>query len=82
MGVPLPRPAALAARLEAPIEEWPYLDEGTLVKTRSRKVCMTCHWFRHHAGVNCIPVLTCQLHQGLIGQGSTSLTAARGGRMT
>ena len=18
---------------------------------------MTCHWFRHHAGVNCIPVL-------------------------
>jgi len=25
---------------------------------------MTCHWFRHHAGVNCIPVLTCQLHQG------------------
>jgi hypothetical protein len=30
---------------------------------------MTCHWFRHHAGVNCIPVLTCQLHQGLIAQG-------------
>lgn len=29
------------------------------------KVCMTCHWFRHHAGVNRIPVLTCQLHQGL-----------------
>ncbi len=26
--------------------------------TRSRKVCMTCHWFRHYAGVNCIPVLT------------------------
>ena len=25
---------------------------------------MTCHWFRHHAGVSCIPVLTCQLHQG------------------
>ena len=41
------------------IEDWPYLDEGTLLKTRSRKVCMTCHWFRHHAGVNCIPVLTC-----------------------
>jgi len=30
---------------------------------------MTCHWFRHHAGVNCIPVLTCQLHQGLIAHG-------------
>jgi hypothetical protein len=43
MGVPLPRPAALAARLEATVEEWPYLDEGVLVKTRSRKVCMTCH---------------------------------------
>ena len=58
MGVHLPRPAALAARLETPMEEWSYLDEGTLMKTRSRKVCMTCHWFRHHAGVNCIPVLT------------------------
>ena len=42
MGVPLPRPAALAARLETPAEEWPYLDEGTLLKTRSRKVCMIC----------------------------------------
>jgi len=69
MGVPLPRPAALAARLEAPIEEWPYLDSEVLVKTRSRKVCMTCLRFRHHAGVQCIPLLTCQLHQGLIAQG-------------
>ena len=25
------------------------------MKTRSR---MICHWFRHHAGLNCIPVLT------------------------
>jgi hypothetical protein len=50
MGAPLPRPASLNARLDAPVEEWPYLDEGTLQKTRSRKVCMTCHWFRHHAG--------------------------------
>ncbi len=60
MGIPLPRPAALNARLDLPIEEWPYLDEAVLLKTRSRKVCMTCHWFRHHAGVNCIPVLTCR----------------------
>ncbi len=59
MGIPLPRPAALAARLEIPVEEWLYLDEEVLRKTRSRKVCMTCHWFRHHAGVNCILVLTC-----------------------
>jgi len=69
MGAPFPRPAALNARLKTPIEEWPYLDERDLLKTCSRKVCMTCHWFRHHAGVNCIPVLTCQLHQGLIAHG-------------
>jgi hypothetical protein len=43
MGAPLPRSAALNARLEVPIEEWPYLDEALLLKTRSRKVCMTCH---------------------------------------
>lgn len=55
--------------LEQPVEEWPYLDEKVLLRTRSRKVCMTCHWLRHHAGVNCIPVLTCQLHQGLIAHG-------------
>ena len=59
MGAPLPRAAALNARLETSIEEWPFLDEGTMQKSRSRKVCMTCHWFRHDAGVNCIPVLTC-----------------------
>ena len=41
MGAPLPRPAALAARLESPIEEWPYLNEVVLLKTRSRKVCIT-----------------------------------------
>ena len=43
MGAPLPRPAALNAWLYLPIEEWPYLDEAVLLKTRSRKVCMTCH---------------------------------------
>ena len=65
MGALLPRPAALAARLETPIEDWPCLDE-VLLKTSSRMVCMTCHWFRHHVGVNCIPLLTCKLHHGLI----------------
>ena len=64
MSIPLHRPAALNARLEAPIEEWPYLDKSALQKSRSRKVCMSVHWFRHHAGVNCIPALTCQLHEG------------------
>jgi hypothetical protein len=70
-----------ASRKEA-IEEWPYLDEVTLLKTRSRKVCMTCHWFRHHAGVNCIPVLTCQLHQGLIAHGEHLTSRSRVGPMT
>ncbi|MCT0249071.1 galactose oxidase [Synechococcus sp. CS-205] len=69
MAVPRSSPAALASRLESPIEEWPYLDEQVLVTTRARKVCMTCHWFRHHVGANCIPLLTCQLHQCLLAQG-------------
>ncbi len=51
------------------VEEWPYLDEDVLVASRSRKVCLTCHFFRHHAGANCIPLLTCQLHQGLLAHG-------------
>jgi hypothetical protein len=45
MGAPLPRPAALNAQLDLPIEEWHYLDEAVLLKTRSRKACMTCHSF-------------------------------------
>ena len=78
MGIPLPRPAVLAARLEVPIEEWSYLDSEVLVKTRSRKVCMTCHWFRHHAGVSCIPLLTGQLRQGLIAHGEHLTSRCRG----
>jgi hypothetical protein len=60
------------------IEDWPYLHEAVLLKTRSRKVCMTCHWFRHHAGVNCVPVLTCQLHQGLIAHGEHLTSRCQG----
>ena len=60
------------------MEEWPYLDQDVLVTTRSRKVCMTCHWFRHHAGPNCIPLLTCQLHQGLLAQGEHLTSRCRG----
>ena len=78
MGVPMSRSAALEARLEIPVEEWPHLGEGTLAKTRSRKVCMTCHWFRHHAGVNCIAVLTCQHHQGLIAHGEHLTSRCQG----
>jgi hypothetical protein len=43
MGVPLVRSAALAARLEPPIEELSYLESDVLVKTSSRRVSMTCH---------------------------------------
>ncbi|WP_255140300.1 galactose oxidase [Synechococcus sp. Lug-A] len=50
-------------------EHWPYLDEEVLVASRSRKVCLTCHFFRHRAGVNCISLLTCQLHQALLAHG-------------
>ena len=46
--------------------------------TRSRKVCMTCHWFRHQAGVNCIPLLTCQLHKGLIVHGEHLTSRCQG----
>ncbi|WP_255020358.1 hypothetical protein [Cyanobium sp. WKJ7-Wakatipu] len=42
MGALLLRPAALNARLDLPIEEWPCLDE-VLLKTPSSKICMTCH---------------------------------------
>ena len=78
MGAPHLRPAVLAARLESPVEERSCLECEVLLKTRSRKVCMTCHWFRHHAGVNCIPVLTCQLHQGLITHGEHLTSRCQG----
>jgi hypothetical protein len=28
--------------MEPSIEEWPFLDEALLLKTRRHKVCMTC----------------------------------------
>ncbi len=77
--VPVPLSRLQASRKEE-IEDWPYLDEAVLLKTRSRKICMTCHWFRHHAGVNCIPLFTCQLHQGLDRRhGAPTGLGARGG---
>jgi len=69
VGASLPRPVAKLARLDLPVEEWPYLDEAVLLKNRSRQVCMTCHFFRHQPGPECIPLLTCHLHQGLIAHG-------------
>ena len=76
--VPVPLSRLQPSRAEE-IEAWPYLDEGVLLKTRSHKVCMTCHWFRHHAGANCIPLLTCQLQQGLIAHGEHLTRRCPGG---
>jgi hypothetical protein len=55
--------------LELPVEEWPFLEQPLLLPSRSHRVCLTCHWFRHHAAPQCVPLLTCQLHQGLISHG-------------
>ncbi len=68
----------IGGSVDQSIEEWPYLDEGTLLASRCRKACMTCRWFRHLAGMNCIPVLTCQLHQGPLANGE-HLTRRRQG---
>jgi hypothetical protein len=62
-------PTGMRPARQEPIEDWPWLDEAVLLCSRSRQVCMTCHFFRHHAGPNCIPLLACHLHQGLIAQG-------------
>ncbi|WP_255093333.1 galactose oxidase [Synechococcus sp. J7-Johnson] len=72
------RPAPNSTADDDGYEQWPYLDEDVLVASRSGKVCMTCHWFRHHAGVDCIPLLTCQLHQGLLAQGEHLTSRCQG----
>ena len=55
--VPVPLSELRPSRDEA-IEEWPWLDEDVLRSSRCRQVCMTCHFFRHHPGPNCIPQLS------------------------
>ena len=72
------RSVAVAVEAAGDCEAWPYLDGDVLLPSRSRKVCMTCHWFRHHAGAQCIPLLTCQLHQGLVAQGDHLLNRCQG----
>jgi hypothetical protein len=39
--VPVPLSRLQPSRTDE-IEDWPYLDEAVLLRTRSRKVCMTC----------------------------------------
>jgi hypothetical protein len=67
--------------VSADCEGWPYLPPELLRPSRSRQVCMTCHWFRHHAGASCITLLCCQLHQGLIGQGEHLSRRCHGARV-
>ena len=50
-------------------ESWPQLDSSLLIASRRKHVCLTCRSIRHHLGEAEIPLLTCQFHQGLIGQG-------------
>ena len=66
--VPVPRSRLEPSRDEA-IADWPWLNQDVLRSSRSRQVCMTCHFFRHHPGPKGLPLLTCQLHLGQIAQG-------------
>jgi hypothetical protein len=69
MAAPSPRAISPGSAPLEPIEDWPYLDQPVLRASLTHKVCLTCHWFRHHAGPHCVPLLTCQLRQGLIAHG-------------
>jgi hypothetical protein len=50
-------------------EDWPYLERGLLIASRSSRVCLTCHWFRHAAPPESLPLLTCERHRGLLVHG-------------
>ena len=52
-----------------PAEEWDYLEEDTLKRTRSASVCMTCQHFNYCCDRHCRTILTCHLHQRLIPHG-------------
>ena len=50
-------------------KDWPNLDREVFRPSSSRKFCLNCHWFSHQVEPNCIPLLSCQLHQGLLANG-------------
>ena len=62
--VPVPLTALQPSRSEQ-VEHWPWLGQAVLQPSRSKQVCMTCHFFRHHAAADCIPQLACHLHLAL-----------------
>ncbi|KEF41267.1 MAG: galactose oxidase [Cyanobium sp. CACIAM 14] len=60
---------SLAVPRHDALEAWPYLGPDQLLPSRSRRVCLTCHWFRHHIGADGVPLLSCQWHRQLISHG-------------
>ncbi len=52
MPVPLSR---LQPSRKEEIEDWPWLDQAVLRASRSRQVCMTCHFFRNQPGARVHP---------------------------
>ena len=50
-------------------EEWAYLDHVVLRPSRSGQVCITCRHFSYEVSRSCVTLLTCPIHQALIGQG-------------
>ena len=60
------------------VEDWPWLEQAVPRSSNSLQSLHDLPQFRHHAGVNCIPVLTCHLHQGLIAHGEHLTSRCQG----
>ena len=50
-------------------EDWPFLNDEQLQRSRGGRFCLSCQWFQHHPGPSCIPLLLCGWHQRQIAQG-------------
>ncbi|WP_320674929.1 galactose oxidase [Prochlorococcus sp. MIT 1341] len=50
-------------------EVWEYLEEGSLKKSRSACVCMTCQHFGYSCDKHCRTLLTCRIRERLIPHG-------------
>ena len=57
------------AKRYAPEEEWEYIEENRLKKTRSASVCITCQHFNHCCDRHCRTLLTCHIQQRIIPHG-------------
>ena len=54
---------------QLPHKDWPFLDREVLLPSSSSKFCLNCRWFCHQVEPNCIPLLSCLRHQGLLANG-------------